>query len=289
MKPKGKLLIIGGAEDKVGEPPDIIEQMKEFKRYEILSELLPNSNNKKIEIVTTGSEVQEEVKKTYQKVFHKLGYNNLGFIPIKTRSEALRKNYLARAEEAGAVFFSGGDQFRLSTILGGTSFIDIIKTRYYEDSDFIVAGTSAGAMVMSAVMIMGGELSEALIYRNVNISSGLGLLPTCMIDTHFIKRGRFGRLAHAIIMNPEQLGIGLGEDTALIIKNGTDAECRGSGMVVIIDGRLIKQTNITTVSEGESVFVENLKVHLLVKGCHFSLDTRKLINPALFKDKDHEE
>lgn len=278
MVPLGKLLIIGGAEDKVGIP--LIEKMKEFTRYEILRELLPNSN-RKIEIVTTGSEVHEEVKKTYQKVFRELGYTNIGFLPIKERSETYKKNYLSRAEEAGVIFFTGGDQFRLSTILGGTNFVDVIKERYYQDENFIVAGTSAGAMVMSSVMITGGGLTEALLYRNLHIASGLGFLPSCIIDTHFIKRGRFARLAHAIIMNPEQLGVGLGEDTALIIKNGTDAECRGSGMVVIIDGRRINQTNITTVQEGEPVFVENLKVHLLVKKCHFNLNTRKLARPAI--------
>ncbi|MBA2650386.1 MAG: cyanophycinase [Legionella sp.] len=279
MTPKGKLLIIGGAEDKKGFP--MIDKMKEFTRYEILSELLPHSQNKKIEIVTTGSEVHEEVKKTYKDVFNDLGYGNVGFIPIKERSETHKKNYLTRAEDAGVIFFTGGDQFRLSTILGGTTFVDIIKARYQTDETFIVAGTSAGAMVMSTVMIMGGGLTEALLYRNLHTCSGLGFMPSCIIDTHFIKRGRFGRLAHAIIMNPDQLGIGLGEDTALIIKNGTDAECRGSGMVVIIDGRRVNQTNITTVQEGEPVFVENLKVHLLVKKCHFYLDTRTLAKPAI--------
>lgn len=281
MNPKAKLLIIGGAEDKVGEPPDITEQMKEFTRYEILSELLPTSGDKKIEIITTGSEVHHKVKKVYQKVFREIGYHNVDFMPIKEKEECRHKMYLQRAEDAGAIFFTGGDQFRLSTILGGTPFVDLIKKRYWEDESFTIAGTSAGAMVMSSVMIMGGGLTEALIYRNLQTSSGLGFLPSCIIDTHFIKRGRFGRLAHAIIMNPEQLGIGLGEDTALIIRNGTETECRGSGMVVIIDGRLIKQTNITTVTEGEAVFVENLKVHLLVKGCRFSMSTRKLTNPAI--------
>jgi cyanophycinase len=90
-------------------------------------------------------------------------------------------------------------------------------------------------------------------------------------------------------MNPEQLGIGLGEDTALIIKDGSDAECRGSGMVVIIDGRDIGQTNITKVKEGEAVFVENLKVHLLVKGCHFSIANRQLANPAMSSHYDNKE
>lgn len=285
-KPKGKLLIIGGAEDKVGQPPDIMEQKKEFSRYEILNELLPSSRRKKIEIITTGSAVPEEVKKTYQTVFLELGYRNLGFLHIEERLEARKANYLTRVQDAGAVFFTGGDQFRLATILGGTPIVEIIKDKYLTDDDFIVAGTSAGAMVMSSVMITSGGLTEALLYRNLATSSGLGFLSSCIIDTHFIKRGRFGRLAHAIIMNPEQLGIGLGEDTALIIKEGSDAECRGSGMVVIIDGRDIGQTNITGVKEGEAVFVENLKVHLLVKGCHFSIATRKLANPAMSSHYD---
>ncbi len=287
MYPKGKLLIIGGAEDKVDAQPDIMDQMNEFTRYEILSELLSTSQNRKIEIITTGSEVPDEVKKMYQKVFHEMGYTNLGFLSITERSEARKKAYLTRAEEAGVVFFSGGDQFRLSTILGGTPIVDIIKRRYMHDNDFVVAGTSAGAMAMSTVMISQGGLTEALIYRNLMTSAGLGLLPECIIDTHFIKRGRFGRLAHAIIMNPEKLGVGLGEDTALIIKKGSEAECRGSGMVVIIDGRNVGQTNITTVKEGESVFVENLRVHLLVKGCRFSISTRKLANPAIKNNREN--
>ncbi|MFA5960181.1 MAG: cyanophycinase [Tatlockia sp.] len=285
MNPKGKLLIIGGAEDKVDEPPNIREEIKEFTRYEILSELVPGSKNKKIEIITTGSEVQEEVQAIYQKVFHEMKYTNIDFIPIKTRAEAQDSKYLERADKAGAIFFTGGDQFRLSTILGGTPLVDIIKERYQHDEAFTIAGTSAGAMVMSSVMITGGGATEALIYRNLLTSSGLGILTSCIIDTHFIKRGRFGRLAHAIIMNPEQLGIGLGEDTALIIKNGVDAECRGSGMVVIIDGRNISQTNITEAYIGEPVYVENLKVHLLVKGCRFSLKTRKLHPLSALEDR----
>jgi cyanophycinase len=285
MTPKAKLLIIGGAEDKGDELPECIDQDEESTRYEILREVLPISNEK-IEIITTGSVIQNEVREVYQKVFINMGYNNIGFLPIKKRSEARNPEYLDRAQQAGAIFLTGGDQFRLSTILGGTPIVDIIKNRYIKDSDFIVAGTSAGAMVMSSVMIMGGGLSEALRYRNLLTCSGLGILHSCIVDTHFIKRGRFSRLAHAIIMNPEQLGIGLGEDTALVIKNGSEAECYGSGMVVIIDGRHIDQTNITDVEEGEAVFVENLKVHLLVKGCQFSISNRTLAYPTISSKKN---
>ena len=280
MAPKGILLLIGGAGDKVGSPPDMMEHATEFTRYELLRELIPHAKNKTIELITTGSEIQDEIKKIYQKVFNKLGYEKIDFIPINERSETTQKNYLKRVEEAGVVFFTGGKQFRLSTILGGTPFIQIIKERYNAENEFLVAGTSAGAMVMSSVMIMEGGLTEALLYRNLATSSGFGLIPNYIIDTHFIKRGRFGRLAHAIIMNPGQLGIGLGEDTGLIIKHGNQAECLGSGMVVVIDGRQISKTNITEVTEGEAVFVENLKVHLLVKGCQFLMKEGELYHPS---------
>lgn len=282
MIPKGKLLIIGGAED-IGDEvlPEIHYLNKEYQPFEILMEVLHACKNKKIEIITTASRVQDEVMKRYQKAFHKLGYPDPGFMPIKDKFGARKEEYLKRAERAGAIFFTGGDQFRLSTILGGTTISDIIKEKYKHEKDFLVAGTSAGAMVMSAVMIAEGGLEEALLYRNLTTTSGLNLLQDCIIDTHFIKRGRFGRLAHAIIINPDQLGIGLGEDTALIIKNGSEAECRGSGMVVIIDGKEIGQTNIYAVKNREPVFVENLKVHILVKGCRFSIQKRKLYRPAI--------
>lgn len=286
MIPKGTLLIIGGAED-IGEEDDLDKNLllkaEDSKRYEILRDLLASSRNKKIEIITSGSQFQNEVRNRYKRAFNRIGYPNPGFIPIKNRSEANNQEYVKRINHAGAVFFTGGDQFRLSTILGGSSVIDIIHKRYLEDKNFLVAGTSAGAMVMSEVMIIEGGKREALLECDLKTSAGLSIISNCIIDTHFIKRGRFGRLANAIINNPMQLGIGLGEDTALIIKKGDKAECRGSGMVVIIDGKNIGQTNITDAQENEPIFVENLIVHLLVKGCRFSIKKRLLATPAISK------
>src|SRR5206468_3566390 len=138
-----------------------------------------------------------------------------------------------------AVLFTGGDQFKLSAILGGTPIVQVIKDRYQHDKQFIIAGTSAGASVMPKIMIYEGGVREALLKDDLKITSGLGIFDTCIVDTHFIHRGRFGRLAHAVMMNPEALGIGLGEDTVFIIKKGVDGECRGSGMIVIIDGNEI--------------------------------------------------
>ena len=283
MKPKGKLLIIGGAEYK-GDVEDSLyvkERSKEYNRLEILRELIHSHKQRKIEVITSGSQIVNLVKQDYQRAFRKLGYPNPGFLDIKDKIEARDKKYIHRVEEAGAILFTGGDQFRLATIIGGTKILDIIKHKYLDEKDFIIAGTSAGAMVMPEIMITEGGTEEALIDRDLKTSSGLSILRDCIIDTHFIKRGRFGRLAHAVIINPDHLGIGLGEDTALIIKNGSDAECRGSGMVVIIDGKNIRQTNMTEASEGDPVFVENLKVHILVKGCRFSVKTRRLLNPTI--------
>lgn len=286
MKPKGRLLIIGGSED-VGDGDSKNEANKTYEPFEILKELMHSCRNKKLELISTGSRVPKEVNKHYQKAFQAIGYPDPGFISIQNKSEAHQQEFLDRLEDAGGVFFTGGDQFRLATILGGTPVIDVIKRRFYLDPNFLIAGTSAGAMVMSSVMISAGGSDEPMIYGTLMNASGFGFLTTCIIDTHFIKRGRFGRLSHSVVMNPDQLGIGLGEDASLIITKGSEAECRGSGLVVFIDGKYIGQTNITEVGEGDPIFVENLKVHILVKGCRFSLAKRKLYNPAI--DLNHEK
>jgi cyanophycinase len=282
MNPKGKLLIIGGAEDRADDKPsENAENEGQFERFKILKELLPSGNSKgKIEVITTASSVPDEMEEMYKKTFHDIGYENIGFLFIKDKKQAREEEICKRVQDAKAIFFTGGDQLRISTILGGTPIADIIREKYQHEKGFIVAGTSAGAMVMSEIMICGGGTGEALLGSDLHTASGLGLLGNCIIDTHFIKRGRFSRLAHAIIINPRNLGIGLGEDTALIIHNGNDAECRGSGMVVLIDGADIEQTNISEAGEDCPVYVENLKVHLLTENCRVNLETRKMLAPC---------
>jgi cyanophycinase len=282
MIPKGKLLIIGGAEDRADDStPEMAKKNATADRFEILKELTSAKPSGNIEIITTGSRVPEEIKKMYEKTFKKIGYKKIGFINIGNKLEAKNEEFTEKIKSAKAVLFTGGDQFRISTILGGTKIAKAIHQKYMEDKNFIVAGTSAGAMVMAKIMINRGGISEALLNSDLSIASGLGLLNQCIIDTHFIKRGRFGRLAQAVIGNPGLLGVGLGEDTALIISNGTESECRGSGTVVIIDGSDIRQTNITEAGDDCPIFVENLRVHMLVKGCRFSFRTKRLANPAI--------
>lgn len=277
MIPKGTILLIGGAEERVEDESEMEQNNNVYEKFEILKELLPKNGKQKIEIITTASSIPAEMKKMYLNAFKKINFTNVGFIEIQDKHSARDADVSKRVENAHAVFFSGGDQFKLSALLGGTETVNLIREKYIHDKDFVVAGTSAGAMAMTKLMIYEGGVHEAILKDDLKMAAGMGIFDTCIIDTHFIKRGRFGRLAHAITMNPEALGIGLGEDTAVIIKHGNNAECRGSGMVVIIDGSEIEQTNITEITDGDPIYVENLKVHLLAKGSKFSIAERRII------------
>jgi cyanophycinase len=280
--PRGILLIIGGAEHKDDHHmPDMQKKENDFEPYDILKQLLPAGRKKQIVFITVGSQLSKQSLAMYRKALRKLGFNGISFLVISNKEEAKEESYLELVENAEVVFFSGGDQFKASTILGGTPIVEIVIRRYYEDAKFIVAGTSAGAMVMSQVMIAEGGVNEGLLKSDLKTYAGFGLLELCIVDTHFIKRGRFGRLAQAVITNPGHLGIGLGEDTALVIKKGDHATCCGSGTVVLIDGTRIEQTNITDAEQDCPVFVENLIVHMLTKGCRFDLRRRQLARPAI--------
>lgn len=284
--PKGRLLIIGGAEDK-GEGKLLMSNNNpKFVELEILKKLVSGkSRNPRIEVITTASNEPEKEKKMYEQAFKKVGYKNVGFINIQNKKEARNEAFSDRIKKAKTILFGGGDQFKVATILGGTLFADTIQKKYFSDKDFTIAGTSAGAAVVSEVMIQSGGTYEALVESDLKTGGGLGLVEGCIIDTHFIKRGRFGRLAQAIIRNPGQMGIGLGEDTAIIVKKGREAKCLGSGMVVIIDGRDIEHTNINEVENDEAIYVDNLRVHLLVRDCKFDIQTYRLQHPKLKKEK----
>jgi cyanophycinase len=277
--PSGKLLIIGGAEDKGGdEQPVISTRNLKYEPHEILNTLIPERKNSgHIEIITTASSAPDEISKRYKRAFKKFGYSRVNFINMGNNYDARNPAFIARIEKAHVVLFSGGDQFRLSTILGNTDVLEAIKQKYMHDPDFIVAGTSAGAAAAGVLMMFEGENNEALLKGAVKISSGLGFVEGCIIDTHFVKRGRFGRLAEAIVMNPTCIGIGLGEDTALLITKGNEAVCLGSGMVTIIDGRDVGHTNIAYAEVDSPLCIENLRVHVLCKGTGFLLRERKFL------------
>ncbi len=280
--PKGRLLIIGGAEDKGEGKLLMASHNPKFIEMEILKHLVSGkASNPRIEVITTASNEPEKQKRVYQEAFEKMGQDNVGFINIQDKKEAREEKFAKRIKKAKTVLFAGGDQFKIATILGGTPFVQAIREKYFTDKDFTVAGTSAGAAVVPEVMIQEGGTYEALFESDLKTGGGLGFLEGCIIDTHFIKRGRFGRLAQAIVRNPGHLGIGLGEDTALIVKKGYEAECFGSGMVILVDGREIEETNINYVDNESAIYVDHLKVHLLVRGCKFDIRDCKLTYPKI--------
>ena len=275
--PKGTLISVGGAEDKGTdlELGIIARNNLNFFEIGILKNIVKeiNNNEARIEIITTASQIPDEVGENYLDAFGKLGCKNVGHMKIRNREDAMQPEYLERLKACDAIMFSGGNQLRLTSIFGGTDFLDLLHHRY-ENEKFIIAGTSAGAMAMSNTMIYQGNASNAHLKGEVKITTGLAFIKDVIIDSHFNKRGRFSRLAQAVAANPSAIGIGLGEDTGVIVRNGCEMEAIGSGAVVIIDGRNIKHNNIADIEEGAPISVENMIVHLMEKGNCFNSKTR---------------
>ncbi|REC46981.1 cyanophycinase [Chryseobacterium pennipullorum] len=265
MMPKGQLLMIGGKEDKNGNKPEIEEKNNNFSPNEILK-FLAKSKDDRIEVITTASSEPESIKETYTKTFHEIGYTNFDFLDIC--DEQVHTDYhLQRVEAAKTVFFTGGDQNRICEQLKLSVLTDLLLEKYNNEDGFMIAGTSAGAMCMPEIVILEALNGEAILEHDIELGSGLGLLNNCIVDTHFVHRARFGRLAHAVIMHQDCWGIGLGEDTALLIEEGTRATCIGSGMAWIINAKNLGKTNIETVEKGFPIYAENLKIHILTDQC----------------------
>ena len=276
--PKGILIPIGGAEDKGTDLELGIIQRNNLNFFELgtlrkIVEAVGNTDTR-IEVVTTASSIPDEVFSNYLSAFGKIGCQNIGHLRIRNRDDAMNPEYLARIKACDAVMFSGGNQLRLTATFGGTDFLDLVVLRYEQDH-FVIAGTSAGAMAMSNTMIYEGNAANAHFKGQVKITTGLAFVKDVIIDSHFDKRGRFPRLAQAVASNPSAIGIGLGEDTGVIIKHGSELEIIGSGAVIIIDGRNIRHNNIADIEDGSPISVEGLIVHILEKGNRFNLLTKK--------------
>jgi cyanophycinase len=285
MIPKGRLIAIGGNEDKGTEPePNFIQKNNlNFFGLQILSRIVHEAggHDAYIEVVTSASSIPDEIGSNYLDAFKKLGCNNIRIMDIRKREEADRPEMIERIRACKCVMFSGGNQLRLSSIFGGTEFLDIVSERYFDDEHFIIAGTSAGAMAMSNTMIYQGSSSEALFKGEVKITTGLAFIKNVIIDSHFVTRGRFGRLAQAVAANPSCTGIGLGEDTGVLIREGRFMEAVGSGLVIVIDGHNIRHSNIADLKEGSPISIENLIVHVLAKGNCYDLKDRKFFAEAM--------
>ena len=282
MEIQGKLIIIGGAVDKGSFTEKNIDKdsSKNLNFFEagILKRIIQESKNKeqsRIEVITTASKIPREIGPEYVKAFSHLGATNADVLYIEKREQASDPEILERLKQADVVMFTGGDQLRLTSMLGGTSFDEILVDKYTK-TEFIYAGTSAGAAAASNSMIYQGSSSEALLKGEVKITSGLGLIDDVIIDTHFVQRGRIGRLFQAVVSNPKVLGIGLGEDTGLLITNGRQMQAIGSGLVILVDGREVKDTNLTQVELGQPISINHLVTHVMSQNDTFDLDTFKM-------------
>ena len=276
--PKGKLIAIGGAEDKGTDLELGVIHRNNLNFFElgILKRIVSEagSSDARIEVITTASASPKEVGNNYLTAFEKIGSNNTGHISIRDREEAFDEEYIERIRKADVVMFSGGNQYRLTSTFGGTEFLRVLHDRYHKEN-FIIVGTSAGAMAMSSTMIYEGSSAKAHLKGEVKITTGLGFSKDVIFDSHFDKRGRFARLVQAVAANPSCLGIGLGEDTGLIITEGDHMEAIGSGMVVIIDGHQIRHTNIADIPENNPLSIEHLIVHFMTHGDRFNIQKRK--------------
>ncbi|MFT5055847.1 MAG: cyanophycinase [Pseudoalteromonas distincta] len=276
MNPKGTLIPIGGNEDK-GEGKSESDSL-EFIEAGILARVVRESGGSDglFVIIPTASSIPVEVGELYLDAFHKLGCENVKVLDIRKKTDSEKPESIQLIKEASCIMFSGGDQSKIATKIGGTTIHQILKDRYQNEVDFVIAGTSAGAMAMSTEMIAGGRATESFEKGVVRMSAGLGLTPGVMWDTHFVKRGRFGRTSQAVAKYPTLLAIGLGEDTGVVIKNGQDCTVIGSGMVIVFDGAEIGHNNEAILEEGTPMTLTNLKVHVLSNSDGYNLKTKKV-------------
>jgi len=272
---KGKVLVIGGAEDKNG-------NSNPFSNETILERFIDETRQKKrsrIEIITSASSIPEEVGKDYLKIFKKLGAENCGALIMRTRQEADDPANIERLKKADAVYATGGSQLALTSTLGGTEFYKLL-TEKLQEPDFVYAGTSAGAAAASESMIIQGGSTDAAYKGEVTTATGLGLVKDIVFDTHFIERGRIARLFEVVVSNPAVLGVGLEENTALLIHRNK-MEAVGTGMAILLDGRRITNSNLLEVVEGAPLSIENMTLHLMSEHDIFDLKDMKLkiLNP----------
>lgn len=257
----GNLIIIGGAEDKEG-------------KKEILQKVCKCLDKKKdiLLVATIATEYPKEAAAKYKKVFKELGVNNVEILDIGTREDTLKQYNYELIKKAQLIFFTGGDQLRITSLIGGTPIYTALKE--VADEGVYIVGTSAGASVMSDTMIVQGDDEDAPRKCTLKMSPGLGLIKNVIIDQHFSQRGRFGRLLTGVAQNPEVLGIGIDENTAIVVNKEGNIEVVGEGAVYFIDGSGISYTNVSEQYSDEILSIYNVKLHVLKEKDKFSLIRR---------------
>lgn len=270
---RGTLIPIGGNEDKGFHTEDRFNL--DFIGEGILAQVVTESGGKqaKILVITTASGIPNEVGSNYIEAFEILGCKNVTALHIDSKEMANQPSSLELLEDCDCVLFSGGNQSKITRHLCNTKFHEVMKRRY-QNEDFVIAGTSAGAMCMVEEMIAGGSSKESFVKGAIKMKKGLNFIPELIIDTHFIQRGRFGRLSEAVAKFPKCIGVGLAEDTGLIIKNANKVEVIGSGMVILFDPSKLTHNNISILKDNTPLTMTNLITHVLSAGDNFDIEHR---------------
>jgi cyanophycinase len=269
---RGWIVPIGGAENKEND-------------RRILRRFVEASGGEAADIVVipTASKMHETGPR-YEALFRELGAARVSVMDFDTRRDCQEANRLERLDQATGIFFTGGNQLRLTALLGGTPVAQLIRKR--NAAGVTVGGTSAGASILSEHMIAFGDEGSSVIAGSVRLAPGLGLTNRFVIDQHFRERDRLGRLITALAYNPFAIGIGLDEDTAVFIGPDETLEVEGSGGVTVVDASEVSFSSADSVSEGQPVAVLGLKVHVLTPGTTFNLSTRTASAAKLVPTKE---
>ena len=268
---RGCLIAIGGNEDRENDLVVLKRVVQEVRKTDY-----------KVGVITTASETPEERGEDYRQVFTTLAASEIEILHIKDRAQANNATMAKTLEDADLIFLVGGDQLRLTTIIGGSLIFEAIRNRL--EMGAIIAGTSAGAAVFSDTMIYDGKSEEGLIKGSVLTTSGFGFVENVVFDTHFNARGRIGRLVQIINMNPACIGVGIGEDSGVLLKGDGVLEVIGLGTVVIIDGSDIAHSNVMNIEPGGPIAVENVRIHSLVNGYGYHFKERKFLLPSQIEE-----
>lgn len=263
QKQRGVLIIIGGSEDRDPRGERVI-----------LREVARHVRGAKLVLATVASHQPQGYFEDYQKAFADLGVGELVELYVEDRNEAHRKDKLEPLDDAAGIFFSGGDQLRITSQIGDTEIEE--KVRRVWERGGVIAGTSAGASVMSETMLVKGSSAETHRIGDLHMAPGLGLMPDVIIDQHFAERGRFGRLLGAVAHNPRVLGLGIDEDTAAVVEGG-EFRVIGSGAVYVVDGQDVSHSNVAEASRERALSMHDVKVHVLAAGDRFDIRQRRPI------------
>ena len=261
-KTRGDLIIIGGHEDKRGGRTILTEVARRAK-----------GRPGPLLIITVATQQPEEMGKEYTRIFHELGMQQVEVLDVRTRDEASDEANVEKVKAAALVFFTGGDQLRITSQIGDSPTFRCMRDRYTQG--MTIVGTSAGAAAMPDTMLIEGEGDTSAEISAIGMAPGLGFIPGVVIDSHFAERGRMGRLLGAVAQNPKNLGLGIDEDTAIIVQRDEHFRVLGSGAVYVVDGAKLSYSSLSEKNPAGVVSIYDLNLHVLSQGDCFALASRR--------------